>query len=111
MRVGSVWVALAAVRELGQQWNVKAALVEDHKLITSGPYGLVRHPIYLGMFGMLIATGMANSRWYALLVAAALALVGIVIRVQSEEKLLLEAFGQEFETYRKRVRAFLPWIF
>jgi protein-S-isoprenylcysteine O-methyltransferase Ste14 len=108
--VGSVWVTLAAVRTLGKQWNVRATLVEDHKLITTGPYRLVRHPIYLGLLGMLVATGMACSQWCALLVATVVAVGGTLIRVRDEERLLLEAFGQEFEAYRKSVRAFLPWV-
>jgi protein-S-isoprenylcysteine O-methyltransferase Ste14 len=107
----SVWLTLAAVRELGKQWNVTAILVEDHKLITSGPYRIVRHPIYLGMLGMLIATGIAQSQWYVILPGLAFAVAGTMVRVHFEEKLLLEAFGQEFESYRKNVPSLFPRIY
>jgi protein-S-isoprenylcysteine O-methyltransferase Ste14 len=108
---GSVWLVLAAVRTLGKQWAIAARLVEGHKLITEGPYRWVRNPIYTGMFGMLLATGLAMSQWIVLPPAIALFAVGTVIRVRSEEKLLREAFGEEFEQYTRRVPAVLPGIY
>jgi protein-S-isoprenylcysteine O-methyltransferase Ste14 len=108
---GSGWLIEAAVRTLGKQWALPARLVEGHKLITVGPYAYVRNPIYTGMLGMLIATGLAMEHWVALIVALVIFVVGMVIRVRSEEKLLRTAFGEEFEEYAKRVPAVLPGIF
>jgi protein-S-isoprenylcysteine O-methyltransferase Ste14 len=111
LAVASVWLVAAAVRTLGKQWALAARLVEGHKLITEGPYGFVRNPIYTGMLGMLVATGLAMEHWVALDVAVVLFAVGLVIRVRSEEKLLRAAFGKEFEDYAKRVPAVLPGIY
>lgn len=108
---GSAWLIATAVRTLGKQWALRARLVEDHKLITEGPYAYVRNPIYTGMLGMLIATGLAMEHWIALPVAVVLFVGGLVIRVRSEEKLLRAAFGQEFEDYARRVPAVLPGIY
>ncbi len=63
------------------------------------------------MFGMLIATGLAMEHWFALMVAIVLFMIGLVIRVRSEEKLLRAAFGSQFEDYAKRVPAVLPGIY
>jgi len=109
--IGSVWFVSKAIRTLGKQWSLAARLVEGHKLVTEGPYRIVRNPIYTGMFGMLLATGMAISHWIGLLIAIVVFVVGTIIRVQSEEKLLREAFGPEFEAYARRVRAVVPFIF
>ena len=106
----SVWLVAAAVRTLGKQWAVPARLVEGHKLITVGPYAYVRNPIYTGMLGMLIATGLAMEHWIATIAAIVIFTLGLLIRVRSEEKLLRVAFGQEFEDYAKRVPAVLPGI-
>jgi protein-S-isoprenylcysteine O-methyltransferase Ste14 len=106
-----VWLIASAVSTLGKQWAFAARLVEGHKLITEGPYAFVRNPIYAGMLGMLVATGLAMEHWTALDVAVVLFAVGLVIRVRSEEKLLRAAFGKEFEDYAKRVPAVLPGIF
>lgn len=81
------------------------------KWLTRGPYGRVRHPIYTGMFGLLLATGLAISHWMALAAAIALFWTGTVIRVRREEKLLRQAFGTRFEEYARRVPAVLPGIY
>jgi protein-S-isoprenylcysteine O-methyltransferase Ste14 len=111
LAAASTWLIGAAVRTLGKQWAVTARLVEDHKLITAGPYAHVRDPIYTGMLGMLVATGLATEHWPGLLVAVVLFLLGLVIRVRSEERLLRAEFGEEFEAYARRVPAVLPGIF
>jgi protein-S-isoprenylcysteine O-methyltransferase Ste14 len=61
------------------------------------------------MFGMMIATGLAASYWWALLPAIVVFWVGTLMRVRSEEKLLREAFGKEFEEYTRCVPALLPF--
>jgi protein-S-isoprenylcysteine O-methyltransferase Ste14 len=109
--VGSVWFVMAAVNTLGKEWSLTARLVEGHKLATTGPYAYVRHPIYTGMLGMLVATGLAFSHWAALLPALVIFFVGTIIRVRSEEKLLREAFGEKFDDYKRRVPAIVPGLY
>ena len=108
--IGSVWFCSAAVRTLGKQWSITARVLEGHKLITSGPYNVVRNPIYTGMFGMLLATGLAIIHWIGLLIAIAVFAAGTAIRVRIEEKLLREAFGEEFEAYARKVPAVVPFL-
>jgi protein-S-isoprenylcysteine O-methyltransferase Ste14 len=108
---GSGWLLEAAIHTLGKQWALRARLVEGHKLITVGPYAYVRNPIYTGMFGMLVATGLAMEHWVALIVAVIVFAAGLVIRVRTEEELLRAAFGKEFEDYAKRVPAIIPGIY
>jgi protein-S-isoprenylcysteine O-methyltransferase Ste14 len=107
----SAWLVEWAVRTLGKQWAVAARLVEGHKLITEGPYAYIRNPIYTGMLGMLIATGLAFEHWMALIIAAIIFFVGLNIRVRSEEKLLRSAFGEQFNEYARRVPAVIPGIY
>jgi protein-S-isoprenylcysteine O-methyltransferase Ste14 len=111
LAVASVWIVAAAVRTLGKQWTYAARLVSDHELVTSGPYAFVRNPIYTGMLGMLIATGLATEHFIALLIALVLFSAGLVIRVRSEEKLLRSAFGEKFDEYARKVPAVIPGIY
>lgn len=109
--VGSVMLIMAAVKTLGKEWSITARMVENHKLAHEGPYALVRHPIYTGMLGMLIATGLAISDWIALFAAIVVFAIGTWIRVRIEERLLRETFGQRFEEYAREVPAVIPGIF
>ena len=109
--ISSVWLTMSALKTLGKEWSLTARLVEGHQLATSGPYAYVRHPIYTGMLGMLVATGLAVSHWTALPGALVVFFVGTVIRVRSEERLLRGAFGEQFERYARRVPALLPGLY
>ena len=108
--VASVWFCGAAVRTLGKQWSLAARVLEGHKLVTEGTYSVVRNPIYTGMFGMLLATSLAVSHWIGLSIAIVVFAIGTFIRVRSEEKLLREAFGAEFDDYARRVPAVIPFV-
>jgi len=107
----SVGLTNAAVLRLGKQWALAARLVEGHALIQDGPYGIVRNPIYLAMFGMLLATGLVATQWIWLAVASLLFLAGTYVRVKSEERLLRGAFGGAFDEYARKVPAFIPGVY
>src|ERR1017187_3626293 len=108
--VGSTGMMSAAVHVLGKQWSVQARVLESHALIRNGPYRIVRHPIYAGMFGMLLAAGLAYSHWIGFVIAATLFPIGTAIRVRIEEKLLREQFGAAFEDYVRKVPAVIPLL-
>ena len=104
----SVWTMWSAVRVLGRQWSLQARVLEDHKLVREGPYRFVRHPIYTGILGMIVAGGLAWTHWIGLAIALVLFGIGTAIRVRAEEKLLHEQFGAEFDDYKRDVPAVLP---
>jgi len=110
LAIASIWMVLTAVRTLGEQWSLSARLIDGHRLITSGPYRLVRHPIYTGIFGLALATGLVLTRWIPFGVGIFFLALGTVIRVRVEERLLREQFGNEFETYARRVPAVIPGV-
>ena len=106
--LASLIFVTAAVRTLGKQWSLQARVLEHHELIRRGPYGIVRHPIYTGMFGMLIASSLAHGHWLGLVIASVVYYFGTVMRIRSEEKLLREQFGSEYDDYARQVPAFIP---
>jgi protein-S-isoprenylcysteine O-methyltransferase Ste14 len=99
---------MRAIRVLGKQWTYEARVIKGHELITSGPYGVVRNPIYLGMFGLMVSTGLVFTTWWSLVIAVVVFLVGNKIRIRAEERLLRETFGSQFDDYARRVPAFFP---
>ena len=106
--LASLIFVAAAVRTLGKQWSLQARILEHHELIRYGPYRIVRHPIYTGMFGMLLAASLAYGHWMGLLIASLVYCFGTIIRIRSEEKLLREQFGSAYEEYAREVPAFIP---
>jgi protein-S-isoprenylcysteine O-methyltransferase Ste14 len=106
--LASLIFVATAVRSLGQQWSLQARVLEHHELIQRGPYRIVRHPIYTGMFGMLVAASLAYGHWLGLLIASLVYCFGTIVRIRSEEKLLREQFGSAYEEYAREVPAFIP---
>jgi protein-S-isoprenylcysteine O-methyltransferase Ste14 len=105
--VASAW---SAVKHLGKQFRINAGLYEDHELVRTGAYGVVRHPIYSGLFGMMLATTAVATPWQWALVSVALFIAGTEIRVRTEDGLLRGRFGARFEEYRRSVKAYIPYV-
>ncbi len=99
-----------AVTHLGRQFRITAGLYHDHQLVTSGPYSIVRHPIYTSLLAMLISTSalLTPLPWAA--AALVLFIAGTEIRVHTEDKLLASRFGDKFQQYRKSVSAYIPLV-
>jgi protein-S-isoprenylcysteine O-methyltransferase Ste14 len=108
--VAAPLLSWSAVRHLGRQFRVNAGLYEDHELVRTGAYSVVRHPIYSSLFAILGATLclLTPLDWAALSVA--LFIAGTEIRVRAEDGLLRARFGQAFEDYRRAVKAYIPYI-
>ncbi|MFN7998277.1 MAG: isoprenylcysteine carboxylmethyltransferase family protein [Bryobacteraceae bacterium] len=100
----------AAVRHLGKQLRILAGLYQDHELIRTGPYRIVRHPVYASLFLMMLATGLLFARWPFLVLAVVLYIAGTEIRIHAEEGLLRERFGRDFDEYRRSVPAYIPFL-
>ncbi|MBV9875540.1 MAG: isoprenylcysteine carboxylmethyltransferase family protein [Verrucomicrobia bacterium] len=101
--------AIWARRHIGRFWSARVTLKEGHRLIESGPYSLVRHPIYSGLLLSMAATVMTVGTvqsvcGYALLVGA------LVFKLVAEERLLAANFGEAYQGYQKRVKALIPGV-
>ncbi len=103
---GAALLTWACLR-LGRFLMHEAAVREDHTLIDSGPYRLVRHPVYTGFLALLLGAGLASLNVGVLLIWP-FSLLGILIQAASEEQLLAARFGQDYERYAGRVGRLLP---
>src|SRR5436190_14219699 len=81
-----------SARTLGRQWRFDAGLNADHRLVRSGAYALVRHPIYASMICMLLGIGLLLTPMPLLLLAFVLCVIGTEIRVRIEDRLLAARF-------------------
>jgi protein-S-isoprenylcysteine O-methyltransferase Ste14 len=81
---------------------------QGHRLIDTGPYALVRHPIYTGLIAAALATAVAEGTAPALLGGAMMAL-GLWLKASLEERFLCEELGREtYDAYRRRVPMLIP---
>ena len=95
---------------LGRNWSGLVTIKADHELVTGGPYGLVRHPIYSGIALAFLGTVLAIGQWRGVL-AIALLVIAFVHRMFVEERFMRQQFGAAYEAYAGRVRAFVPGVF
>ena len=93
---------------LGRNWSGTVTIKQDHELVRTGPYRLVRHPIYSGLLWALLGTAIAIGEWRGLLAFAAIA-VGFLIKIRTEERFMSEIFGDEYARYRAEVPALIPF--
>ncbi len=95
---------------LGGNWSGRVTLKQDHTLIQSGPYALVRHPIYTGMVLAALGTaiGIGQLRCF---VGVGLAFASWLVKSRTEEALLITKFGEKYEEYRRQVKAIIPFVF
>lgn len=105
--VAMMWTAIL---HLGRQFRITAGLYHDHKLVQTGPYRIVRHPIYASLLAMTLATGLLWTRWEWLLVALVMSAAGTEIRMWAEDRLLASRFGSAFMDYRRRTAGYLPFL-
>jgi isoprenylcysteine carboxyl methyltransferase (ICMT) family protein YpbQ len=108
---GSSMLGMLAVRELGKQWSLTARVLDAHKLVQTGPFAQVRHPIYSALLGLLLATGLALSTALLTALAALVYLAGTYWRALREEALLRAHFGADYDDYARRVPRLLPRLF
>jgi protein-S-isoprenylcysteine O-methyltransferase Ste14 len=101
----SVWARVY----LGRNWSGVVTLKEGHELIRSGPYRLVRHPIYSGLLLAFVGSAVVRGEWRGV-VAVVIAFAALWRKLKLEERWLSEAFGGQYSAYRNEVAALIPFV-
>jgi protein-S-isoprenylcysteine O-methyltransferase Ste14 len=101
----TVWARL----HLGRNWSGSVTIKKGHELVMSGPYGLVRHPIYTGLLLALLGSTLALGDWRAVL-ALTLAAGALWRKLWIEERWMRQQFGDAYQTYSQRVAALIPFV-
>ncbi|XOV93181.1 MAG: methyltransferase family protein [Bacteroidota bacterium] len=106
-----VLLRLIIVRSLGQYFTVNVTIRESHQLKTDGFYTHVRHPSYSALILSFMGFGVSLNNWMSLAVVTICAFGSFLYRINLEEKVLIDHFGQEYLDYRKKTRRLIPFIF
>lgn len=94
---------------LGGNWSGTVTVKENHTLVRSGPYSIVRHPIYSGLGLAILGTALSNGELRGFL-ALVIAVWSWKHKSLIEESFMVEQFGKQYDTYRHEVKGLIPWV-
>lgn len=103
-------IVLRSRMELGPAWSLAPIANEAAGLVTTGPYRLVRHPIYLGFSMLALGQTLAFANWPAVLVLLVGIIPTFVWRAVAEEKVLTATFGQRYARYQAQTKMMIPYF-
>jgi protein-S-isoprenylcysteine O-methyltransferase Ste14 len=108
--VAGLWLLHRSHSDLGRYWSVTLELREHHRLITEGIYRHIRHPMYAALFLYSIGQALVVPNWVA--GPSYFVTFGILfsLRIAAEERMMLEAFGDEYAAYKARTKRLVPAI-
>ncbi len=109
MVVGLV-VRWTAILTLGRLFTVDVAIHSDHEVVQAGLYRFVRHPSYTGLLMTFLGFGVTFSNWLSILVLLVPTTLGILNRVEKEERALRSSLGSAYESYCARTKRFIPGL-
>jgi protein-S-isoprenylcysteine O-methyltransferase Ste14 len=106
--VAGLFIFWRAHADLGLNWSPSLEIREKHELITNGIYGVIRHPMYASQWLVVIAQPLLLQNWIAGFLNLLAFLLFYRLRVQAEEQLMLETFGDQYQAYMQKVGGVLP---
>lgn len=105
-----LWLFRQSHVELGKNWSISLDLREGHQLVTSGLYRHVRHPMYTSIFLYALGQALVVPNWIAGPANLAAFLVLFAVRVQSEEQMMADKFGDQYRNYLAKTKRLIPGI-
>ncbi|HLW25302.1 MAG TPA: isoprenylcysteine carboxylmethyltransferase family protein [Steroidobacteraceae bacterium] len=109
--VSGVVLRWYAIGHLGRFFTVNVAIAEDHRLIDTGPYRLMRHPSYTGSLIAILGIAISMCNLVSFLVLLGPTILVFLHRMGVEEQALLAAFGERYRSYMRSTARLLPGIY
>jgi protein-S-isoprenylcysteine O-methyltransferase Ste14 len=107
----AMWVFRRTHKQLGRNWSITLEIRQQHELICAGPYALVRHPMYTSFLLMGLSQVFLLPNW----VAGMAGLIGFTVlfflRVDKEERMMLEVFGPQYQAYMAKTKRIIPYLY
>lgn len=104
----AIWLLIRAHADLGRNWSPTLEIVTEHRLVTEGIYGTIRHPIYAAVWLTVIAQALMIDNWFVGLSGMVVYLPVYLTRVPAEERMMLDRFGDAYRAYMARTGGIIP---
>ncbi len=111
MIVAGLWFRYYAIRYLGKYFTGVVTVLEDHKVVDTGPYKLIRHPSYLGSFVMALGISAIFQSLAGLAICMFLFFPVYMFRIRVEELALREGLGEAYDTYCQKTWRMIPYVY
>jgi protein-S-isoprenylcysteine O-methyltransferase Ste14 len=105
------WLFWRSHSELGRNWSISLEMRSHHRLVQTGVYRLVRHPMYSSFFLLGLAQLLLLPNWVGGGAGVAGAFILYVFRFRREETMMVENFGDEYRVYMRQTKRLVPWVF
>ncbi len=104
-------IRIHSLLTLKQFFTYSVAKVENHKIIETGLYKLIRHPGYFGQLIIFIGISISISNWLSILIMMIPITIGYIYRIKVEESFMIEQMGENYLNYQKRTKRIIPMIY
>jgi protein-S-isoprenylcysteine O-methyltransferase Ste14 len=109
MTIAGVMLAIWARVTLGRNWSGIVTVKQNHELIRTGPYALVRHPIYTGITFAVFGTAIFDGEIRSIILIVAMLSI-LTHKMKIEEQFMIEHFGSEYASYQQETKALVPFL-
>jgi len=107
----AMWVFRRTHKQLGRNWSITLEIRQKHELICAGPYAHVRHPMYTSFLLMGLAQAFLLPNWVAGLAGIVGFAVLFFLRVDKEERMMLDVFGPQYRAYMDKTKRIIPYLY
>jgi protein-S-isoprenylcysteine O-methyltransferase Ste14 len=109
--IAGLIIRISSILTLKEQFTYTVTKIENHELIETGLYKIIRHPGYLGQLIIFLGISTSLSNWISIILMITSVSIGYVYRINIEEKFMIEQMGDKYIDYQKRTKRLIPLIY
>ena len=108
--IAALWLFRRSHVDLGRNWSITLEVRDQHTLVSTGVYRLIRHPMYFSFLLLGLGQALLLPNWFAGMSGIVGAAILFALRVSREERMMLEIFGEQYRAYMTNTKRIVPWI-
>jgi protein-S-isoprenylcysteine O-methyltransferase Ste14 len=109
--ITGIIIRFIAIIQLGRFFTVNVTIRNDHQLVQRGFYKYLRHPSYTGSLLSFLGFGISLNNWFSLAIVFLPTVLAFIYRINIEENVLVEQFGEQYRDYMRKTKRIIPFIY